>query len=132
MRFAHAFLCLLCFFLSQMKSENPYGARNSEYDGPQHVTNYQWAWLEARIMTKTWVWKKWPFCIFLPNFNKMPQNSKTHNLLIPLSFDTNEYNLEMYWKDLQYLSLEFLQINPLRFPKFGLKFTNFEKWPIIL
>ena len=32
----------------------------------------------------------------LPNFNEMPQISKTHNLLILLNFGTNEHNLERY------------------------------------
>ena len=36
-----------------------------------------------------------PFA-YLPNFNKMPQNSKTHNLLILLSFGTNEHNFGRY------------------------------------
>ena len=49
-----------------------------------------------------------------------------------LNLDTNEYNLERYWKYLQSLSFEFLQLNPLSFPKLSLKFTNFGKWPIIL
>ena len=49
-----------------------------------------------------------------------------------LNFDINEHNLERYWKDLQSLSFEFLQLNPLRSSKLSLKFTNFEKWPIIL
>ena len=65
-------------------------------------------------------------------FNEKPQNSKVHNLLILLNFDTNEHNLERYWKDILCLILEYLQLNLLSLSKSSLQFNNFGKWPIIL